>query len=167
MDQRILRTGKAPRHGSDERGFTLVEVMMAGLVGVIALTANLAMFNYANRDFAYSRSLTEATNIATLAFADFKTKTIAEINNTTNLSASGLRIGTHTETTALLNCLPAADHYGIEFCRNWEVSNVDIDSDGTADMIGDLVKIKLTVNWTIGGRPHQITMTNMTTGKPS
>lgn len=166
MGQRIL-TGKARRHDTGERGFTLVEVLMAGLVGVIALTANLAMFNYANRDFAYSRSLTEATNIATNQFAYFKTRTISEINATTNLVASGLRIGTHTETTALGNCEPPADHYGITFCRNWEVWNVDVDSDGTADMSGDLVKINLTVNWTIGARPHQITMTNMTTGKPS
>jgi Tfp pilus assembly protein PilV len=188
MGQRILTTGKSRRHGTGERGFTLVEVMMAGLVGVLALTANLVMFNYANRDFAYSRSLTEATNIATNQFSYFKTRTIAEINATvstattaektaikadrtfiTDAQIAGLLVGLHRETTTLGNCEPPADHYGITFCKNWEVWNVDVDSpaDNIADMAGDIIKIRLTVNWTIGNRPHQITMTNMTTGKPS
>ena len=165
MGKRIL-IGKSREGRSDERGFTLMEVMVASVIGVIALTANLAMFNYASRDFAYSRSLTEATNIATSQFADFKTKSITEIDNTTNLVASGLKIGTHTGSVALGNCLPPAQHYSITFCRNWEVWNVDVDGDTTADMVGGLVKIKLTVNWTIGNRPHQITMTSMSTGRP-
>jgi Tfp pilus assembly protein PilV len=184
MGQRIL-TGKAPRHGTGEQGFTLMEVLMAGVVGVIALTANLAMFNYASRDFSYSRSLTEATNIATNQFADFKTKTIAEINATataattaektaikadrpsiTDAQITTLLVGLRRATVALGNCEPPADHYGYTFCPNWEVWKVDVDNDGTADMDGQLVKIRLTVNWTIGSKPHHVTMTGITMGKP-
>lgn len=166
MGQRVV-TGRPRPAGAGEQGFTLVETLMAGLIGVIALTASLGVFNFAGRDFAYSRSLTEATNIATYTLSDFKTKTISEINATTDLVANGMRIGTHAESTALGNCLPPDEHYGLTFCRTWEVWNVDVDADGTADMTGDLVKIKLTVNWTIGSKPHQVTMTTMTTGKPS
>lgn len=151
-----------------ERGFTLVEVMTAMVIGAIALTANLTMFNYAQKDFARSRTLTDATNLATTTLADFKTKSINEINLTTDLAASGLKIGTHTEDPALGNCTQIG---GRTYCRTWEVWNVDVDNDGTADMVGDLVKVRLTVDWWIGSttvasNKHSLKMATMTTGRP-
>lgn len=162
MAERVLSAPGARRRRG-EGGFTLVEVMTATMIGVVALTANLTMFNFAQRDFAYSRGLTEATNEATRVIADFKTRTIAEINNTTDLVANGLVVGTHRETPALGNC---AQIGGRAYCRSWVVSNVDVEPDGTADMVGDIVKVKLTVDWWIGEKRHTVTMSTLTTGKP-
>jgi len=166
MDQILSRT--APRRRLGDRGFTLVEVMTAMAIGMIALTANLTLFTWAQKDFARSRTLTDATNEATAVLADFKTRTVNEINNTTDRVASGLRIGTHTETPALGNCKQIG---GRTFCRTWEVWNLDVDGDGTADMVGDIVKIKVRVDWWLGvdtaaQNKHTITLATMTTGKP-
>lgn len=134
------------RRRAGERGFTMLEVLSATMVGMIAFTANLAMFNFAARDFAYSRSLTNATNLATEKMNDFKTRTVAEI-----------LADAKTDTVTI---------DGTAYTRAWTVGNVDVDADGTADMIGDIVKIRLTVRWTIGTKAHQVTMATMTTGKP-
>jgi hypothetical protein len=64
MAKRILRTASGHLYLGED-GFTLTEVMTAMMISIIVMLANLAIFNVANRNFAYSRALTNATNHAT------------------------------------------------------------------------------------------------------
>lgn len=181
MGQRVLSG-----HAAGEGGFTMVEVLSAALIGVVALVANMTMFSYAEKDFTYARSLTDATNVATTQLAAFKTMTIAEIQATTvapvaaektaDLSrkpplglSSPLLLGWHEERPGLAAAAGKADCTqvgGRAYCRSWAVSNVDVDADGTADMAGGIIRIKLTVDWWAGAKQHTVTVTTMTTGRP-
>lgn len=185
MEQRVLSAADA-RRGAGERGFTMVEVLSASLVGVVALIANMTMFSYAEKDFTFARNLTDATNVATNQFAAFKTMTLAEIQATTavptaaektaDLAAtprlglsSPLVLGWHEERRGLAVATGKADCPtvgGRAFCRSWVVSNVDVDADGTADMAGGIVKVQLVVDWWVGTKKHSVTLSTMTTGKP-
>jgi prepilin-type N-terminal cleavage/methylation domain-containing protein len=143
MGKRLLSTGA----GRGRRGFTLIEVMIAMAISVTIMLANLFIFSFAQRTFSESRSLTDATNLAVEKIARFKTKTITQINAENPKS----------DTTQV---------NGVAFTRSWTVSNVDVDHDGTSDMTGDIVKIKLDVTWRVMNRNHRIAMATMTTGKP-
>ena len=47
------------------------------------------------------------------------------------------------------------------------MSYVDLDpaNPPAADLVGDLVKIKVDAAWTVDAKDHQVTMTTFTTGK--
>lgn len=185
MEERVL-TGARARAGAGRRGFTLVEVLTAMLIGVVVLTANLTLFNFAQKDFAFSRSLTDATNLATATLADFKTMTVNQINLTTAVPTAAektadlarkpplglggpLVVGWHEETPGHAAAPGKGDCTrigGRVFCRSWCVSNVDVEPDGTADMVGDIVKVKLVVDWWVGAKRHTVTLATLTTGKP-
>ena len=75
MEKRILRSGSWFVQGS-EAGFTLPEVMIATAISIVVILANLAVFNVANKNFAYTRAMTNATNHATDKINEFKTKLI-------------------------------------------------------------------------------------------
>jgi hypothetical protein len=49
----------------------------------------------------------------------------------------------------------------------WDVSYVDLDlaNPPEADLVGDLVKIKVDAAWTVDNKDHHVTMTTFTTGK--
>lgn len=116
-------------------------------ITVIVMMAILGMFNQAYRLYAGNRRLTVATNLANGKLGDFKTRTVGDIKSETPKS----------ETRVV---------EGIPYSLAWVVSDVDIDGDSTADLVGDLVKVKLDVSYDYRGRPHQVSMTTMTTGKP-
>lgn len=64
MAKRILNDGAGcARLGVG--GFTMIEIMTAAVISVMVMLANLAVFNTANKNFAYARALTNATNHAT------------------------------------------------------------------------------------------------------
>jgi prepilin-type N-terminal cleavage/methylation domain-containing protein len=157
MDGRVLRGGARPGRPG---GFTFVEVLIAMAITVAVMLANLALFDTAHRNLAYSRALTEATNLATNRIADFKTMAVADILNAApNVQASpnplNVRWGSDT---------PTVD--GVLFTRTWTFSSVDVDHDAAPDMVGDLVKVKMDVTWTMAGRAHHVSMATFTTGKP-
>jgi len=185
MDERVLKTCAAPRRRG-ERGFTMVEVLTAAMIGVVALIANMTMFATAEKDFAFARQVTDATNLATNQFAAFKTMTLAEIQATTAAPtvaekaadlaanprlglASPLLVGWHEERRGLAaaagkaGCPTIGDR---PYCRSWTVSYVDVDANGTADMAGSIVRVKLTVDWWVGAKKHTVTLSTMTTGRP-
>ncbi len=141
MDRRVLNFGG--RRIAVERGFTMIEVMTAMAITIIVMLANLYLFDIARKNLAQSRALTAATNVATSKIAALKATAIAAI-------ASG------SETTT-------SD--GIQFASTWVVSNVDLDHNGTPEMVGDVVKIRLDVGWTLANKGHNLTMATFTTGK--
>lgn len=59
-----------------ERGFTLIETMIAMSIAIIVLLANIYLFNTSQKNFALAKSITEATNLATSRIADFRPQVI-------------------------------------------------------------------------------------------
>jgi type II secretory pathway pseudopilin PulG len=59
-----------------QRGFTLIEVMIAMAITITVMLANLYMINTAQKNLAYSRALTDATNLATNKIAEFKARVV-------------------------------------------------------------------------------------------
>ena len=129
----------------------MIEVLLAMAVTMTVLIAVLGMFNSALRVFADSRNLTTATNLASKKLAEFKSEPLANI---VTGSDSVDRYG-----------MPYVSG-GVQYNREWDVSNIDVDGDGNDDLVGDLVKVKLDVNWTAARRDHQVTMALLTTGRP-
>ena len=59
---------------------------------------------------------------------------------------------------------------GIPLTVAWGVSYIDLAPTGTPstpspDLVGDLVKIKIDVAWTLDNKEHHVTMATFTTGK--
>jgi prepilin-type N-terminal cleavage/methylation domain-containing protein len=72
MGQRILKSG-----GASERGYTLVEVMVAMAITLMVMMANLTIFNTAQKNLAYARAMTNATNLATTKIDSFRTRVVS------------------------------------------------------------------------------------------
>ena len=174
MGRRILSSpGGLPR--AAERGFTFIEVMIAMAVSIVVLLANIYLFNTAHKNLALARSITNATNLATGRIADFRAMTIADITAaapTVHASPNplGIREGTDTQCPdcpgsdcSSSDCSSEATRY----TRTWIVSAVDLEnaSPPVPDLVGDLVKITITVTWTLANKGHQVTLSTFTAGK--
>ena len=116
-------------------------------IAIIALLANLYLFNRANTDLALSRSLTSATNLATDKIAEFRAMTMTQIQaaapnapvplpcpSSTPANPLNRRVGSDTRCP---DC-PDSDCAGgscsaaaTRFTRTWVVSAVDLDHHGT------------------------------------
>jgi len=72
MGQHIL-TSRSAR----ERGYSLVEIMVAMVITITVMLATLAIFNASQRNFAAARAITNATNLGTTLIDDFKTRVIS------------------------------------------------------------------------------------------
>lgn len=171
MGQRAL-SGRPPV-GGGAPGFTFIETMVAMAMAMIVLLANIFLINTAHRNMARAKVLTDATNLAADTLAALRTRTLAEVNATTDGIASGFVVGTHVDD-AVQEPLSPADAANLVrrqqvgttvFTRTWTVSNVDSDADGVADLVGDIVKVRVDVAWAAGGRDHHVTMATLTTGR--
>lgn len=145
VDQRLLTGGAGLRHR--EGGFTLVEAVVSVGIALTVMLAVLTMFGTALRVFDSNRDLTVAANLANSKIADFRTKTVAE------LKAENPK----TDTVTMR---------GVQYVRSWTVSDIDVDGDSNPDMVDDIVKVDLDVDWTSGGRSRNVSMSTLTTGKP-
>lgn len=141
----MMKKGKGP--GCDRKGFSLIEVMISMAIALTVTLAILGMFNHAYRIYAGNRRLTVATNLASRKFTEFKAMTVADIKGQTPKS----------ETQVVK---------GIPYTLDWTADDVDVDGDSTPDLVGDLVKIRLEVKWTLADGDHRVSMATMTTGKP-
>lgn len=142
-----------------ERGFTLIETMIAMSIAIVVLLANIYLFNTAQKDFALAKSVTEATNLATNKIADFRTMTIAQIDAAAPTNTGGplyVRQGSDEVTVE-----------GVRFTRTWVVSAIDLQhaTPPVADLVGDLVKITIDVAWMSAGKDHQVKMATFTVGR--
>lgn len=229
-----------------ERGFTLIETMIAMSVAITVLLANIYLFNTSQKDFALAKTITEATNLATNRIADFRARvmdaspcfkpgtttpdpglvnygftgngspcTTGDINpdypgllnedfcsppssrapdfplkaadgpsGTPLCEAPGARNSRFCNPALNPNdCTvigrtepPLADQRqketlavdGIPFTLAWDVSYVDLDpaASPAADLVGDLVKIKIDVAWMTADKGHHVNMATFTTGRP-
>ncbi len=147
VGKRLLRGGGGACDPAGEGGFTLVEALLSMAIASTVLMAVLTMFNTAFMTFGKSKGLTMATNLAYSKAADFKTMTLPEI----------------------VAQAPGSQNYtvgGTQYLCTWTVTDVDVDGDGVDDMVGDVVKIALRVDWTYAGRSHGVSMATLSTGKP-
>jgi len=140
-------------------GFTLIEVVIAMAIGLVVMLANLFLFGTASRDLAASRALTDATNLATGKIADFRAMSLPEIvaaAPSVDPSPNPLEVRRGTETVAA---------GGTTFTRAWAVSLADLGGDGAPDLVGELLRIRVEVSWSVAGRGHSVSMATFTTGK--
>lgn len=133
--------------------------MIAMSIAIVVLLANIYLFNTSQKNFALAKSVTEATNLATSRIADFRAMTIVEINAAAPTVTGGVlfeRKGSDVVTVE-----------GVPFTRTWVVSAIDLQqtSPPVADLVGDLVKIKIDVAWRLQNTDHHVTMTTFSTGK--
>jgi hypothetical protein len=157
--------------------------MIAMSIAIVVLLANIYLFNTAQKDFALAKSVTEATNLATNRIADFRAMAISrpadsvDINRAApcvtggplNVRLGGDRLctgcsGCPDPTTCTSECLPADFK---SFIVTWEASDIDLQqaTPPVADLVGDLVRIKVDVFWMANKKRHQVTMTTLATGK--
>ena len=147
MDRRIVGEGAVKRTRTGSGGFSLLEVLVAMTITVTVMLAILGMFDQAYRLYARNKRLTVATNLAATKLADFKAMTVGAI------------VAENPKTETIVR-------EGIPYTVNWTVSNVDVDGDSVDDLVGDLVKISLDVNYAYRGGAHRVSMATMTTGVP-
>lgn len=121
----------------------MIEVMAAMAITIIVMLANIYLFDIARKNLAQSKALTTATNLATSKIAELKAEEITAITSGSVTTPPG----------------------GTRFTSTWVVSNVDLDHDGTPEMVGDVVKIRVDVGWTLADKDHHVTMTTFTTGR--
>lgn len=146
MAERLL-TIEGSRRSREDGGFTLIEALISVGITMTVMLAILGMFTTALKVFDANRELTVGTNLANSKLADFKTMSIGAIKAQNPKSDT-------------------VESEGVQFSRTWTVADVDVDNDGDFDMVDDIVKIKLDVDWTYRGRPHTVSLTTLTTGKP-
>jgi len=161
MGRALLSTRGGPPGGA-QRGFTLIEIVVAMAVTIVVMLANLTMFNTAQKNLAFSRALTNATNLATGKVDQFKTMTITEIKN----AAPDVR--TPPNPLDIRQGTEAASVEGVQYALTWTVSDVDLENaavNPVAELVGDVVKITLDVAWTAANKDHHVTMATFTTGK--
>jgi hypothetical protein len=149
VGNRLLRERVGGCGPAGDGGFTIVEALLSMAIASTVLLAVLGMFNTAFITFGNSKMLTMATNLAYGKVADFKTMTVAAI------VAQTPKIQNYPP----LKAVP-------DYICTWTVSNVDVDNDGIDDMVGDVIKIDLRVDWVHAGRPHSVSMATLSTGKP-
>ena len=244
LGRRMVSSASAPAQAA-ERGFTLIEVMIALAISIAVLFANIYLFNTAHKELARARSITAATNLATSKIADFRARVMDappcfSANTTTadpslvNYAFAGNGSPCTTgdinpDYPGLLNedfcsppssrdpdyplkaaagpsgiplceapgavnprfCNPAANPAactvtgrteppaadqrqretttvdGVQLTLAWDVSYVDLDpaNPPAADLVGDLVKLKVDASWMLEGKDHHVTMATFTTGK--
>lgn len=149
-----------------QRGFTLIETMVAMAIGVVVLLANIALINTAHKNLAHAKSITAATDLATSKLADFRAMTIPQI---TAASPTDLGGGAHSGNDSV-----TVD--GLLYERSWVVSSIDLNpaAPPAADLVGDLVKIRVDVAWISKHVPvawtpenngrHHVLISTLTTG---
>lgn len=174
VGRRILSIGGGISRAAAQ-GFTFIEVMIALSISVVVLLANIYLFNTAHRDLALARSITEATNLATSKIADFRAMTIVQINAAAPTVAGGANpLGVRQGSDTLCPECPGFDCSGgdcspaaIRFTRTWIVSSIDLQnaSPPVADLVGDLVKVKIDITWMLRNKDHHVTLSSFTTGK--
>lgn len=183
LGRRILGTpGGLSRFA--EQGFTLIESMIALSIAIVVLLANIYLFNTSQKDFAMAKSVTEATNLASSKIADFRAMAISRAADSTDINRSspcvsggplnvrrggeqlctGCAVCSDQTICASDACLPPDFK---SFITTWTVSDIDLQQTNppVADLVGDLVKIKVDVFWMAANKRHQVTMTTFTTGK--
>lgn len=226
MGRRVLNQGGSHRGGAPA-GFTLIEIMVAMTISIVALLANLYLFNTAAKDLSLARALTNATNLATTKLGTARTRAIREPrcfragttcpdatledNGFTGNGSPCPAGDVNPAYPGLLDedfCSPASSRNagyplllsggpaafplcispgvrnpdlvdrkagpvtevetsvvdGTTFTVTSVYADVDLQHDGSTDLVDDLLKISVEVAWTQAGKAHRVPMTTFTAG---
>ncbi|MBI5642962.1 MAG: prepilin-type N-terminal cleavage/methylation domain-containing protein [Deltaproteobacteria bacterium] len=139
-----------------EKGFTLLEVLLAMTLLSIGILGIAGLAGTAVRSSGYSQALTQASNLAqekmeALISVDFSN---LQSSDSTTARTDLRRTCTQTDTTVsrpVYSCSPttAAVVIGSQtYTWGYTVTYIDLDSSGTASSSDGLKRIDLTVSWT-------------------
>ncbi|WP_420265066.1 type IV pilus modification PilV family protein [Candidatus Magnetominusculus dajiuhuensis] len=121
-----------------ERGFTLIEVMVAIAILAVGITALIQLFGGSLRSIGYSENYTKATIAAE-----------AELRNT--LSVERLKEGSFTKRSG--------GGY------TYDISIERVDKDKTDLLQYELFSVTLTINWKAGRKSKNYTLKTLTARK--
>ena len=112
-----------------KKGFTLVEVMVAALILVIAVAGIFSVFTFTKRSVNLPGSQFQAMNLSRQEAEELRVAVDYATYDTGNLAP-----GTYTDT------ITSGSFSGT---KTYVVTNVDLDNDG----INESRKVVITVNW--------------------
>jgi type IV pilus assembly protein PilV len=122
---------------SDQKGFTLLEVLIGLVILSVGLLGLAAMQITFLRGNSFSIEMTEATSVVRNKIEDFNNTPFENI-------VSGNEL------------VPIVGSTGIDYTRNWVVVDVDNDGDGEIDW----KVVDVTTNWT-DPSPHSVTLSTV------
>lgn len=140
--------------GIKNGGFTLLEVLMAVTILSIGILGVATLAGTAVKSSAYSRNLTQATNLA-----QQKSEALMAVAYT-NLQSTGTDTGLGRSCTGptgpvsrpVYSCTPTTPTItvnGIGYTWAYTVTFIDLNGDGTASQTSDgLKRIDMTISWT-------------------
>lgn len=138
-----------------DKGFTLVEVLIALTILSIGILGIAGLAGTALRSSSYSRSITQATN-----FGQERLEGLMGVTYN-NIQASSAAAGDFQRNCTgpvgpvnapVYNCIPTAPTKTIgstDYTWGYTVTYIDLDANGTANPFVDgLKRVDLTVSWT-------------------
>jgi len=155
---------------SKEKGFTLIEVLIAIAILAIAITALAGLAGSTLKSTDTGRRRTQAVNLAAETLEKLKSVGYYNIGcpaSSATFSDGGVSrtcsAATGTPPTCTCTTTPVTIE-GLQFNLSWKVTYVDLNNDGAyysaPPMISttDMKRIDLTVTWTDLFGPHTITI---------
>ncbi len=150
-----------------EKGFTLVEVLIAVMILAIAITALAGLAGSSIKATDTGKRRTQALNLAAESLEALKTIPYYNIQSTGSDGGVTRTCTALTGTPPTCTCTPTPNTVtlgNMVFTWNWTVTYVDLNNDGNyynaAPIIEttDMKRIDLTITWTDLFGSHTITM---------
>lgn len=155
----MKRNGKEKREGrgmAAERGFTLIEVLIAMTILSIGILGITGLAGTAIRSSGYSQALTQATNYAQDRIEAMQSVTFNNIHSTDTTTAridlrrNCVQTG-FVASRPVFSCTPTTPEVWLDgkpYRWSYTVTIVDLDNNATATNADGLKRLDVTVTWT-------------------
>jgi type IV pilus modification protein PilV len=152
---------------SKEKGFTLIEVLIAITILAIAITALAGLAGSSMKSTDTGKRRTQAVNLAMESLESLKAVPYYNIQSTGNDGGVTRTCSALTGTPPTATCVPSPGAVTIgnmQFSWTWKVTYVDLNNNGAYYSVApiiettDMKRIDITVTWTDLFGSHTITI---------